>query len=111
LKFGGRAEFGAFDPMTTEHIQAYLGHGNIQRTVLATPNSRLRGSRISGANERTYPRAGRTTDNLLPGCAESGPTLISIEIWPDAASAENAFRSGLVTWENDQHPPDAPVVY
>jgi hypothetical protein len=34
-----------------------------------------------------------------------------IEIWPDAASAENAFRSGLVTWENDPHPPDAPVVY
>jgi hypothetical protein len=34
-----------------------------------------------------------------------------VEIWPDAASAESAFRSGLVTWENDQHPPDAPVVY
>jgi hypothetical protein len=67
LKFGGSAEFGAFDPMTLERIQAYLGHGNIQRTVLATLNSRLRGSTISGANERTYPRAGRTTDNLLPG--------------------------------------------
>jgi hypothetical protein len=37
--------------------------------------------------------------------------LISIEIWPDAASAENAFRSGLATWENDPHPLDAPVVY
>jgi hypothetical protein len=43
--------------------------------------------------------------------ADSGPTLISIEIWPDGASAENAFRSGLVIWENDPHPPDAPVVY
>jgi integrase len=43
--------------------------------------------------------------------ADSGPTLISIEIWPDAATAENAFRSGLVTWENDPRPPDAPVVY
>jgi hypothetical protein len=30
LKFGGRAEFGAFDPMTAEHIQAYLGHKKIQ---------------------------------------------------------------------------------
>ena len=39
------------------------------------------------------------------------PDFNRIEIWPDAASAENAFRSGLVTWENDQHPPDAPVVY
>ena len=61
-------------------------------------------------------QAGRRTiyypdDRHLRQYAESGPTLISIKIWPDAASAENAFRSGLVTWENDQHPPDAPVVY
>ena len=31
------------------------------------------------------------------------------EIWTDAASPENAFRSGLVTWENDPHPPNAAV--
>jgi hypothetical protein len=31
-------------------------------------------------------------DRHLRQCADSGPTLISIEIWPDAASAENAFR-------------------
>ena len=31
------------------------------------------------------------------------------EIWTDAASAENAFRSGLVTWENDPRPPNAAV--
>ena len=31
------------------------------------------------------------------------------EIWTDAASTENAFRSGLVTWENDPRPPNAPV--
>jgi len=45
------------------------------------------------------------------GRADSGPTLISIEIWPDAASAENAMRSGLITWENDPKQPDAPIVY
>ena len=38
-------------------------------------------------------------------------TLISIEIWPDAVSAENALRVGLVTWENDPDPPKAPVVF
>jgi site-specific recombinase XerD len=36
LKFGGSAEFGAFDPMTAERIQAYLGHSNIQHTVRYT---------------------------------------------------------------------------
>jgi hypothetical protein len=30
------AEFGASDPMTAEHIQAYLGHKNIQHTVRYT---------------------------------------------------------------------------
>ena len=40
----------------------------------------------------------------------SGPTLISVQIWPDAATAENAFRSGLVTWENDPQAPPAPVI-
>jgi hypothetical protein len=42
LKFGGSAEFGAFDPMTAERIQAYLGHGNIQRTMLAAELSPAR---------------------------------------------------------------------
>ena len=40
----------------------------------------------------------------------SGPTLISVQIWPDAATAENAFRSGLVIWENDPQAPPAPVI-
>jgi hypothetical protein len=31
------------------------------------------------------------------------------EIWTDAASAENAFRSGLVTLENGPRPPNAAV--
>ena len=76
-----------------------------------------RGSGISCANERSHPRAGRTSDNLLSGRSAlaavraSGPTLVSVEIWSDAASAENAFRSGLVTWENDPRQPDAPIVY
>ena len=37
--------------------------------------------------------------------------VISIEIWPDAASAANALRDGFVTWENDPDPPEAPVVF
>jgi hypothetical protein len=43
--------------------------------------------------------------------ADSCPTLISTEIWPDAASAENALRAELVTWENDPDPAQAPVVF
>jgi len=48
-----------------------------------------------------HEQSGRRTiyypdDRHLRQYADSGPTLISIEIWPDAASAENAFRSGLV---------------
>jgi hypothetical protein len=50
-------------------------------------------------------------DRHLRQYADSGPTLISIGIWLDAANAENAFRSGLVIWENDPHPLDAPTVY
>jgi hypothetical protein len=50
-------------------------------------------------------------DRHLRQYAVSRPTLISIEIWPDAASAENALRAGLVTWENDPDPPQAPVVF
>ena len=42
--------------------------------------------------------------------ADSGPTPISIQVWSDPASAEKAFRHGLVTWENDEDPPEAPVV-
>ncbi len=48
-------------------------------------------------------------DRHLRQYAVSYPTLISIEIWPDAASAENALRDGLVTWENDPDPPDRPA--
>jgi hypothetical protein len=50
-------------------------------------------------------------DRHLRQYAVSCPTLISIEIWPDAASAENALRDGFVTWENDPDPPDALVVF
>ena len=50
-------------------------------------------------------------DRHLRQYAVSCPTLINIEIWPDAASAENALRDGLVTWENDPNPLEAPVVF
>jgi hypothetical protein len=50
-------------------------------------------------------------DRHLRQFADSGPTLVSIGIWSDAASAENAFRGGLVTWENESRPPEAPIVY
>jgi hypothetical protein len=50
-------------------------------------------------------------DKHLRQYDDYGPTLISVQIWPDAASAENAFRSGLVTWENDPQAPPSPVVY
>ena len=50
-------------------------------------------------------------DRHLRQYTNSGPTLISIQIWSDPASAENAFRDGLVTWENDPDLPEAPVVY
>jgi len=50
-------------------------------------------------------------DRHLRQYAVSCPTLISIEVWPDAASAENALRDGLVTRENDPDPPEAPVVF
>ena len=50
-------------------------------------------------------------DRHLRQYTKSGPTLISIQVWSDPASAENAFRDGLVTWENDAHPPEAAVVY
>ncbi len=45
-------------------------------------------------------------DRHLRQYLTDSPTLISIEIWPDAASAENAFRGGLVTWENDFQAPN-----
>jgi integrase len=51
----------------TRALQAWLGHRNIQHTVRYTELSPRTGSRISGANERPYPRAGGKTDNLLPG--------------------------------------------
>jgi hypothetical protein len=46
--------------------------------------------------------------------AASGPILMSVAIWPDAASAENAMRSGLVTWEMIQSnltPDRLPIVH
>ena len=95
----------------------WLGHRNIQYTVryteLAPDRFRDFWSRMSVL---IHEQGGRRTiyypdDRHLRQYADSGPTLISIEIWPNAASAANAFRSGLVTWENDPHPPDAPVVY
>ena len=52
-----------------------------------------------------HEQGGRRTGRHLRQYADSGPTLVSIEIWADAASAENAFRSGLVTWENDPYTP------
>jgi hypothetical protein len=50
-------------------------------------------------------------DRHLRQFTGSCPILIRIQVWPDVASAENAFRSGLVTWENDPHPPDPPIAY
>ena len=49
-------------------------------------------------------------DRHLRQFTASDPTLISIQVWSDPASAEKAFRDGLVTWENDEDPPEAPVV-
>ena len=62
-----------------------------------------------------HEQSGRRTiyypdDRHLRQYTDSGPTLISIQVWSDPASAENAFRDGLVTWENDEDPPEAPVV-
>ena len=54
-----------------------IGRVMIQDTG-AIRSYRRAGSRISGANECTYPRAGRTTDNLLPrmiGTCGSTPIL------------------------------------
>ena len=60
-----------------------------------------------------HEQSGRRTiyypdDRHLRQYTNSGPTLISIQLWSDPASAENAFRHGLVTWEKG--PPEAPVV-
>jgi hypothetical protein len=63
-----------------------------------------------------HEQSGRRTiyypdDRHLCQYTDSGPTLISIhQVWLDPASAENAFRDGLVTWENDEDPPESPVV-
>jgi hypothetical protein len=58
-----------------------------------------------------HEQAGRFYPDDLRQYTVSCPTLISIEVWPDAASAENALRDGLVTWENYPDPPEAPVVF
>ena len=52
-----------------------------------------------------HEQSGRRTiyypdDRHLRQYADAGPTLISIQVWSDPASAENAFRHGLVTWKN-----------
>jgi hypothetical protein len=62
-----------------------------------------------------HEQSGRRTiyypdDRHLRQYTDSGRTLISIQLWLDPASAENAFRHGLVTWKNDEDPPEAPVV-
>ena len=55
---------------------------------------------------------GRSTIRTIGICGSipTPRTLISIQLWSDPASAENAFRHGLVTWKNDEDPPEAPVV-
>ena len=73
----------------------------------------LRGKRGARMSILIHAQAGRRIifypdDRHLRQYAVSCPTLISIE---NAASAENALRDGLVTWENDPHPPEAPVVF
>jgi hypothetical protein len=62
-----------------------------------------------------HEQSGRRTiyypdDRHLRQYTDSGRTLISIQLWSDPASAENAFRHGLVAWKNDEDPPEAPVV-
>ena len=62
-----------------------------------------------------HEQSGRRTiyypdDRHLRQYANSGPILISIQVWSDPASAEKAFRDGLATWENDEDPREAPVV-
>jgi hypothetical protein len=59
-----------------------------------------------------HEQSGRRTiyypdDRHLRQYADAGPTLISIQVWSDPASAEKAFRDGLVIWENDEDPPEA----
>ncbi len=75
-----------------------------------------RGKQVGRMSILIHEQAGRRIvfypdDRHLRQYAASCPTLISVQIWPDAASAENALRDGLVTWENDPDPPEAPVVF
>ena len=90
-----------------------MGHKNIQHTVRYTelaPKS-VQGSLAMLIHEQGVRRTiYYPEDRHLRQYADSGPTLISIQVWSDPASAENAFRDGLVTWENDEDPPEAPVV-
>jgi hypothetical protein len=95
----------------TRAASLHPAYGALDRTIAGAVEGFLAGMRVliheqSGRRTIYYP-----DDRHLRQYADSLPTLISIEVWPDAASAENALRSGLVTWENDPHPPDAPIVY
>jgi hypothetical protein len=76
----------------------------------------FRGKRGARMSILIHEQAGRRIifypdDRHLRPYAVSCPTLVSIEVWPDPASAENALRDGLVTCENDPDPPEAPVVF
>ncbi len=67
-------------------------------------------------SELIHEQGGRRTfyypdDRHLRMYDAQGPTLISIEIWPNGESARKALRTGLVTWENDPDPLSPPVVY
>ena len=71
---------------------------------------RLIGSRTSGDRSEIailiHEQFRRTlyypNDRRLHQFGAFGETKISIETWPDAASASKAFHGGLVTWVDDQ---------
>ena len=103
-------------PATMRALQAWLGHRNIQHNRYTDRYTELVQGFPARMSVLIHEQGGRRTiyypdDRHLRMYDAAGPTLISIEIWPDPASAENAFRSGLVTWENDPHAPDSPVAF
>jgi hypothetical protein len=85
-----------------------------QRILGATSNA---GADVGAASSASKPLNGRRNSTTKKNGRHqkelkgSGKTLISIGIWPDAASAENALRDGLATWENDPDQLEAPVVF
>jgi hypothetical protein len=71
---GGRATFPSLNQAPAVLMPATIRARSRRGSVIAIfsirfaiQSGRRIGSRISGANERTYPRAGRTTDYLLTG--------------------------------------------